>query len=155
MLLWMVTVFLFEEKQTSCLHNKASWHGMRYICVVYEQCYLASPLSPRKVASVSSFFFFFFNIFVLFNGFCFSLCAATSILPRSIHLYHFDLTQVENGIIQIPMFQKYRNGPNGALAVTRLSTLAQSSSRFPAMSSTQVPAFLVWPLLFFAHLNLE
>lgn len=52
-LLWLVMVFLFEEKQLCCLHNKSSWHGMRCNCVVCEQCDLASSFSPRKVALFS------------------------------------------------------------------------------------------------------
>lgn len=55
-LLWLVMVFLFEEKQLSCLHNKSSWHGMRCNCVGCEQCDLPSSLSPRKVALFSGFF---------------------------------------------------------------------------------------------------
>lgn len=79
MLWWMVMVFLFEEKQSSCLHNKASWCGMRYVCVVCEQCYLASSLSPRKVALVPFFFFvcvYYFCIvqWILYFCLCCNLC---------------------------------------------------------------------------------
>lgn len=36
MLLGMSIVFLFEEQQLSCLHNK-SWRGAKYSCVVWGQ----------------------------------------------------------------------------------------------------------------------
>lgn len=75
--LGMVMVFLFEEKQLSCLHNKWWSHGMRYICVVCEQCGLASPLSPRKLALVSGFYSSTFSVawWILYFCVCCNLCS--------------------------------------------------------------------------------
>lgn len=147
MLLWMVMVFLFEEKQPSCLHNKSSWHGMRCICVVCEQHDLASSLSPRKVALVSGFFFSPFCIvqWILYFCLCCNLYntqiySHTPVWSNTTRKRHHTNSHVP----EIKKWAKWR--PRGSQ--TGHPWMKQRWD--PARTSAQVPAFLVWALLSFA-----